>query len=221
MPSPNSFSNSRGERETESALGANWRFLRCSIKSGNSPTPWSGRGGGFFFPISPFLRGTSIWASVFNRDGVFALRGVPGDVGGRASGAELIEWAPRLCVCGLGLDGPASGECVLVNVIVTENGSPAKYDDCEGVTTTRIGESLLVLAAVKPGIEREKYGERCKVVALRSQMQACRGDVDSGSVSHRRGSDVEYSSGSPCPPSLYLCKVSTAFETPTTMKLYH
>ena len=49
---------------------------------------------------------------------------------------------------GLGLDGPAA-ERVLVNVMVTENGSPAKYDDCEGVTTTRTGESL---SAAKPGI---------------------------------------------------------------------
>jgi len=35
--------------------------------------------------------------------------------------------------------------------MVTEKGSPAKYDDCEGVTTTRIGESLSP-TAVKPGI---------------------------------------------------------------------
>ena len=50
---------------------------------------------------------------------------------------------------GLGLDGPASGERVLVKVMETENGSPAKYDDCEGVTTTRTGESL---SAVELGI---------------------------------------------------------------------
>lgn len=49
----------------------------------------------------------------------------------------------------LGLEGPASGERVLVYVMVTERGSPAKYDDCEGVTTTRTGESSV---AVKPGI---------------------------------------------------------------------
>lgn len=58
--------------------------------------------------------------------GVIALRGVPGDVGGRASGAELIECAPRLCVCGLALDGPTSGERAFVKVILTENVSPAK-----------------------------------------------------------------------------------------------
>ena len=57
-----------------------------------------------------------------------AVRGVPGDVGGRARGTELMEWAPRRCVWeedrGRGVG--ASGVRVLVNVIVTENGSPAK-----------------------------------------------------------------------------------------------
>ena len=93
MPSPTSFSNSLGERETESALGVNCRFLRCSIKSGSSPALCNGRdGGGFFFPTSPFRRGTSVnSACVFDRGCAIALRGVPGDVGGRASGAELIE----------------------------------------------------------------------------------------------------------------------------------
>jgi hypothetical protein len=76
-----------------------------------------------------------------------ALRGVPGEVGGRASGAELMECAPRLCVGAVTLEGPASDVRVFVNVIVTEKGSPAKYDDCEGVTTTRTGESTSPIAA--------------------------------------------------------------------------
>lgn len=76
------------------------------------------------------------------------VRGVPGEVGGRASGAELIEWAPRLWVCGL--DGPESGDRVFLNVTVTENGSPAKYDDCVGVTMTRTAESIS--EEFRPGI---------------------------------------------------------------------
>lgn len=51
--------------------------------------------------------------------------GMPGDVGGLARGAELMEWAPRLCVLFLVL-GDDSGVRVFVNVIVTVNGSPAK-----------------------------------------------------------------------------------------------
>ena len=52
--------------------------------------------------------------------------GVPGDVGGLARGAELIEWAARLCVCDTVRGGTESGVRVFVKVIVTENGSPAK-----------------------------------------------------------------------------------------------
>jgi hypothetical protein len=37
-----------------------------------------------------------------------------------------------------------------VNVIVTAKGSPAKYDDCEGVTTTRTPESTA--EELRPGI---------------------------------------------------------------------
>jgi len=37
-----------------------------------------------------------------------------------------------------------------VNVIVTANGSPAKYDDCEGVTRTRTPESLA--EELRPGM---------------------------------------------------------------------
>ena len=54
-----------------------------------------------------------------------AVLGVPGDVGGLASGAELIEWAARVCVKDRGEEDEL-GERVLMNVMVTENGSPAK-----------------------------------------------------------------------------------------------
>ena len=40
-----------------------------------------------------------------------------------------------------GFEGPDWGDRVFVNVIVTAKGSPAKYDDCEGVTRTRTPES--------------------------------------------------------------------------------
>lgn len=54
-------------------------------------------------------------------------RGVPGDVGGLANGAELMECAARLCVCDEAVrGGGASGDLVFVNVIRTANGSPAK-----------------------------------------------------------------------------------------------
>lgn len=71
--------------------------------------------------------------------------GVPGDVGGLAIGAELIEWAPRLCVCDSDLWEAAtaalSGDRVFVKVIVTVKGSPAKYEDCDGATVTRTAVS--------------------------------------------------------------------------------
>jgi len=81
---------------------------------------------GFVFLINPFLRGSSSTGLTRFADCANALRGVPGDVGGRARGAELMECTPRLRLYELVLDGPASGERVLVNVIATENGSPAK-----------------------------------------------------------------------------------------------
>lgn len=79
--------------------------------------------------MRPFLeRGASPLRVRLGTNG-FGVR-MPGDVGGREMGAELIEWAPLLWVwdADLGCTG-ASGECVLVKVIVTANGSPAKYDD--------------------------------------------------------------------------------------------
>lgn len=125
---------------------ANNLFLRCSINSGSCSAPLGLRER----PTNPFRVGASSpLCDLLGRLGT-AVRGVPGDVGGRARGAELIEWAPRLCECVLGCEGPASGVRVFVNVIVTENGSPAKYDDCEGVTTTRTAESIS--PDVRPGM---------------------------------------------------------------------
>jgi len=52
--------------------------------------------------------------------------GRPGEVGGRESWAELTECTLRLCVeCG-GTTCGACGERVLVIVMVTERGLPAK-----------------------------------------------------------------------------------------------
>lgn len=57
----------------------------------------------------------------------------PGEVGGLASGAELIEWAFRLCDLGTGAEAGAllllfgEGVRVLVKVIATVKDSPAKY----------------------------------------------------------------------------------------------
>ena len=53
------------------------------------------------------------------------LFGSPGEVGGRARRAELTECALRLCVERWGT-ACAWGERVLVMVMVTERGSPAK-----------------------------------------------------------------------------------------------
>jgi hypothetical protein len=63
-----------------------------------------------------------------------------------------LAWPPnRVALRGVAYDPDAvrpvleaspSGERVLVNEIVTENGSPAKNADWLGVTTTRMGESV-------------------------------------------------------------------------------
>jgi hypothetical protein len=55
-------------------------------------------------------------------------------------------------VCGL--EDPVWGDRVFVNVIVTANGSPAKNDDCEGVTTTRTPESIV--EELRPGMHLNK-----------------------------------------------------------------
>jgi hypothetical protein len=91
-------------------------------------------------PTSPFLTILSFPLDARVDVARTGVRGVPGDVGGRASGAELMECAAR--VCEYNLWGGDSGERVFVNVIVAENGSPAKYEDCKGVTTTQMAESM-------------------------------------------------------------------------------
>ena len=100
MPaSPSCSSSSTGVIETDIDF-AKSRFLRCSISSGKFSDPFVPLDDtvGRPFPIKPLLYGTSSTV----RDGgcvgcCKGALGVPGEVGGRAKGAELIECAPRLC----------------------------------------------------------------------------------------------------------------------------
>lgn len=110
-----------GETETERDFDlANNLFLLRSNTSGNSSAPF-GEG---TFPMKPFrVIFIPRPSGRIGRTGN-AVRGVPGDVGGLAIGAELIEWAPRLCE--REVEGKDSGLRVFVNVIVTAKGSPAK-----------------------------------------------------------------------------------------------
>ena len=91
-----SSGTSWGARVTESDrdLDSNF-FLLCSSPSGNSSVPL----GEEPFPMKPLL--TILVTPLFvGADTVCtAVRGVPGDVGGLARGAELMECAPRLWVC--------------------------------------------------------------------------------------------------------------------------
>jgi hypothetical protein len=88
-------------------------------------------------PIKPLRVGTRGLGGTW-RGGMFEeFFGSPGDVGGRASRAELTECALRLCVERGAAATCAWGERVLVILMVTERGSPAKYEDCDGVTTIR------------------------------------------------------------------------------------
>jgi len=141
--------------ETDKDFGASCFFLLRSIMSGScsmSDDKFAG-GGCCGLPMRFFLRGASSVGPLCFVDedkGTAALRGVPGEVGGLARGAELMECEPRLCEYGLGLAETVSGDRVFVKVILTENGSPAKKDDWEGVTTIRMGESESPM--VKPGI---------------------------------------------------------------------
>jgi hypothetical protein len=74
--------------------------------------------------MNPLLEGTL--SPLFRASmGVTKVRGVPGEVGGRARGAELMEWAPRRWE-GRVREGAEDGVRVFVKVIVTEKGSPAK-----------------------------------------------------------------------------------------------
>jgi hypothetical protein len=73
-------------------------------------------------------------------DGLF---GRPGEVGGRASWAEVTECALRLCVCvERGGMTCAWSKRVLVMAMVTERVLPTKQEDCEGVTTMQRAVSL-------------------------------------------------------------------------------
>lgn len=72
-------------------------------------------------PMSLFRAGVS--RALLTRGTSAVGRGTPGDVGGLARGAELIECTPRLCELLVFGD---SGVRMFVNVIVTENCSPAK-----------------------------------------------------------------------------------------------
>lgn len=125
-----SASTSAGEIDTDSDFPCNL-FLRCSNASSS-----------VVFPTSPFRTGASVLLLARAARGATGVTlGVPGEVGGRESGAELMECAPRLWPYTDGFEGPASAFRVFVNVIVTENGSPAKYADWDGVIATRMPAS--------------------------------------------------------------------------------
>ena len=80
-------------------------------------------------PICPFLEGRLFCllnAGRVNADeelGTVGVRGGPGEVGGFDKGAELIECAALLCVL---FGFPDTTERILVNVMLTVSGSPAK-----------------------------------------------------------------------------------------------
>jgi hypothetical protein len=77
-------------------------------------------------PIKPFRVGAEDFGGYGRGEAAFkGLFGSPGEVGGRARRAELTECALRLCV-ERGGNTWAWGERVLVMVMVTERGSPAK-----------------------------------------------------------------------------------------------
>ena len=123
-----------GRMWTDSDLPCTRRLPSRGRTCGSSSAPL----GALATPIRPFLAGSSAAAAPGLGTADEAERRRPGEVGGRASGAELTEWALRLWVWvwvrGAGADW---GERVFVMDMVTEKGSPAKYEDWEGVTTTR------------------------------------------------------------------------------------
>lgn len=83
-----------------------------------------------FRPMRPLLVATVLGPAWRVGTAGRGARGVPGEVGGRAIGTELIECALRLWVvaaeCEADRGGLHSGLRVFVKVIVTEKGSPAK-----------------------------------------------------------------------------------------------
>lgn len=108
-------------------------FRRSSTSAGRLPVGDGGAGGETVVrPMRPFLVGLLLSRLGRGKGDCTAVRGVlgvPGDVGGREMGAELMEWAFLRCVCDIAREGPGSGERVFVKVMVTEKGSPAKYED--------------------------------------------------------------------------------------------
>jgi hypothetical protein len=86
-----------------------------------SENPFRGRA----VPIKPLRVGVALLSGTGLVGAVRGLFGSPGEVGGRASRAELTECALRLCAERGGATC-AWGERTLVMVIVTERGSPAK-----------------------------------------------------------------------------------------------
>jgi len=84
--------------------------------------------GGGVMPIKPLRVGAEGFGEYGRGPGAFdGLFGRPGEVGGRASRAELTECALRLCVCvERGGTTCAWSERVLVMAMVTERVSPAK-----------------------------------------------------------------------------------------------
>lgn len=125
------FCSSSGEIVTESDLAGLFRlFLPLTVSPASSLMELN------FSPISP-LRSNLFVSRPATREEVegagTAVRGVTGDVGGRARGTELIECAARLCACVLVdavlLDDALTAVRVFVKVTVTTKGSPAKNAD--------------------------------------------------------------------------------------------
>lgn len=77
-------------------------------------------------PTKPLRVGAEGFGGAERSSVLKGLFGSPGEVGGRASRAELTECALRLCVERGGATTCTWGERVLVIVMVTERGSPAK-----------------------------------------------------------------------------------------------
>jgi len=90
--------------------------------------PLRGSFSGDVMPIKPLRVGAEGFGEYGRGPVAFeGLFGRPGEVGGRASRTELTECALRLCVCvERGGTTCAWSERVLVMVMVTERGSPAK-----------------------------------------------------------------------------------------------
>ena len=111
---------------TESDLAA-MRLAKTPAQRGS----WPSCSGEDVMPIKPLRVGGEGFGGYGRGPTAFdGLFGRPGEVGGRASRAELTECALRLCVCvverGGGTTCAWSSERVLVMEMVTESVSPAK-----------------------------------------------------------------------------------------------